>query len=46
MHFDSDERVSDQLLKEMEKLTSTIEVCVGYINRKMFWMGKELRFVV
>jgi glycosyltransferase involved in cell wall biosynthesis len=44
VRFDSDERVSDELLREIESITSENEECVWYIDRKMYWMGKRLKF--
>ena len=44
LRLDSDERVSERLLRELETLAEKNDDRVGYIRREMYWMGKKLRF--
>ncbi|MDC3338407.1 glycosyltransferase family 2 protein [Planktomarina temperata] len=44
LRLDSDERVSSNLLLEIDALIKEKEDFVGYIDRKMYWMGKRLKF--
>jgi glycosyltransferase involved in cell wall biosynthesis len=44
LRLDSDERVSSNLLHEVDELIEGKEDFVGYIDRKMYWMGKRLKF--
>ena len=44
LRLDSDERISSELLLEIDTLVKTEIDFVGYINRNMYWMGKRLKF--
>ena len=43
LRLDSDERVSTQLLLELDEIARKDKDCVGYINRQMYWMGGVLK---
>ena len=44
LRLDSDERVSEELLKELEAYATDNQDCVVYIDRYMHWMGKKLKY--
>ena len=44
LRLDSDERVSKDLIDEINYIVNINSDFVGYIDRKMYWMGKKLRF--
>ena len=45
LRLDSDERISEALLLEIENsIQTTTEDFVGYLNREMYWMGKKLHY--
>ena len=44
LRLDSDERVSGELIQEIQKLCRRKTEFVGYINRRMYWMGRKLNF--
>ena len=44
LRLDSDERVSTELLSELDAYALRDEDCVVYIDRYMHWMGKKLKY--
>jgi glycosyltransferase involved in cell wall biosynthesis len=44
LRLDSDERVCKELLSELDQITKSDKPIVGYLDRRMTWMGKRLNF--
>jgi glycosyltransferase involved in cell wall biosynthesis len=44
LRLDSDERIDELLLTELEALTARNIPIVGYLHREMYWMGKKLKY--
>jgi glycosyltransferase involved in cell wall biosynthesis len=44
LRLDSDERVSKVLLKELDIICANDQPVVGYLDRRMYWMGKRLNY--
>ena len=44
LRLDSDERISTELLSELDTYAVQDEDCVVYIDRYMHWMGKKLKY--